>query len=205
MTKGTAALRWGLTGGIGSGKSTVAALLAQSGASVIDADAISRAMTAAGGAAMAHIRAAFGADMLTPEGALDREKMRQLAYADPSARARLEGIVHPLVGQEIARQAAQAEDGGAPCLVFDIPLLVESRHWRQMLHRILVVDCSESTQIARVTLRNGLSADAVQSIMAAQAPRHARLKAADMVVFNEGIGLDVLAQQIREIAPQFGL
>lgn len=205
MTVANPAVRLGLTGGIGSGKSTVAALLAELGASIIDADAISRSTTACNGAAMAQLEATFGPAMLTSEGALDREKMRQLVYTDPSARTRLEGIVHPLVGQEIARQTKQAEGAGAACIVFDIPLLVESTHWRQALHRILIVDCSPDTQMERVVRRNGLSHADVQKIMAAQASRIERLKAADMVVFNDGISLDNLARQVREIGTQFGL
>lgn len=202
---GTATVRWGLTGGIGSGKSTVAGMLARRGAVVIDADAISRATTAPGGAAMALLKAAFGPTMLTPEGALDRDQMRTLIYADPSAKARLEGIVHPLVGQAIALQAQQAQAAGAACLVFDIPLLVESRHWRKTLDRILVIDCTEATQITRVTARNGLHEAEVRKILAAQASRTQRLAAADMVVFNDGITMDQLAQQVQEMGPQFGL
>lgn len=202
---GSAAVRWGLTGGIGSGKSTVAGMLATRGAVIIDADAISRATTAAGGGAIAPLKAAFGPAMLTPEGALDRDQMRALVFADPSAKSRLESIVHPLVGQAIALQAQQAQAAGAACLVFDIPLLVESRHWRKMLDRILVVDCTQATQITRVTARNGLSEAEVRNILAAQASRAQRLAAADMVVFNDGITMDELAQQVQEIGPQFGL
>lgn len=202
---GNAAVRWGLTGGIGSGKSTVAGMLAHRGAVVIDADAISRAATAPGGAAMALLEAAFGPALLTPEGALDRDQMRTLIYTDPSAKARLEGIVHPLVGQAIALQAQQAQAAGAACLVFDIPLLVESRHWRETLDRILVIDCTEATQITRVTARNGLHEAEVRKILAAQASRTQRLAAADMVLFNDGITMDQLAQQVQEMGPQFGL
>lgn len=202
---GNAAVRWGLTGGIGSGKSTVAGMLAHRGAVVIDADAISRATTAPGGAAMAPLEAAFGPALLTPEGALDRDQMRTLIYTDPSAKARLESIVHPLVGQAIALQAQQAQAAGAACLVFDIPLLVESRHWRKTLDRILVIDCTEATQITRVTARNGLHEAEVRKILAAQASRTQRLAAADMVVFNDGITMDQLAQQVQEMGPQFGL
>ncbi|MFZ3219343.1 MAG: dephospho-CoA kinase [Rhodoferax sp.] len=202
---GAAAVRLGLTGGIGSGKSTVAGVLARHGAVIIDADAISRATTAAGGAAIAMLKAAFGPTMLTPEGALDRDQMRALVYADPSAKSRLESIVHPLVGQTIALQAQQAQTGGATCLVFDIPLLVESGRWRKMLDRILVVDCTPATQITRVAARNGLSEAEVRKILAAQASRAQRLAAADMVVFNDGITMDELAQQVQEIGPQFGL
>jgi dephospho-CoA kinase len=195
----------GLTGGIGSGKSTVANVLANMGAALIDADAISRATTAPGGSAIAALKSTFGPAMLTSEGALDRDQMRGLAYSDPTAKARLEAIVHPLVGLEIAKQAQQAEEAGTPCIVFDIPLLVESKHWRVRLSRVLVIDCTEDTQIARVMGRNGLTADEVRKVAAAQATRKQRLASADLVVFNDGITLDHLTQQVREIGTQFGL
>lgn len=199
------AVRLGLTGGIGSGKSTVAAMLARLGACVIDADAISRATTAPNGSAIAPLEAAFGPDILSEDGALNREKMRHLIYDDVTAKARLEGIVHPLVGKEITRQTQRADCSGTPCIVFDIPLLVESKHWRKSLDRILVVDCSTSTQIARVTARNGLDAAEVKKILAAQATREDRLSSADLVLFNDGITLDALAKHVQEISTQFGL
>lgn len=200
-----AALRLGLTGGIGSGKSTVAAMFAKMGAAVIDADAISRAATGAGGLAIDTLRETFGASMLTAEGALDRDQMRALVFVDPLAKARLESIVHPLVGMAIAEQSKQADLTGAWCIVFDIPLLVESLHWRATLDRVLVVDCSQDTQIQRVTARNGLSVDAVKNIIASQAPRPLRLRAADAVVYNDGITIVDLAQQMREFSTQFEL
>jgi dephospho-CoA kinase len=198
-------MRLGLTGGIGSGKSTVATILAGMGAAVIDADAISRAATGRGGSAIDALRANFGPSMLTPDGALDRDQMRALIYSDASAKVRLEAIVHPIVGQTIGDQARQAEVAGARCIVFDIPLLVESRHWRKTLHRVLVVDCREETQIDRVTVRNGLSVAEVRKIIAAQAPRNLRLKTADAVMFNDGITIEDLAQQVQEIGTQFEL
>lgn len=143
--------------------------------------------------------------MITCDGALDRDQMRGLVYSDPTAKARLEAIVHPVVGLEIAKQAQQAEEAGAPCIVFDIPLLVESGHWRTRLNRVLVIDCTEDTQIARVMGRNALTADEVRKIVAVQATRKQRLASADLVVFNDGISLDHLAQQVREIGTQFGL
>jgi dephospho-CoA kinase len=197
--------RLGLTGGIGSGKSTVAGLLAQQGAHVIDADAISRAATGPGGSAMATIRTQFGPVMVNAQGALDRDQMRALVFANPEARQQLERIVHPLVGQAIAVQTQRAEQSGARCIVLDIPLLVESAHWRAALDRVLVVDCNEATQVARVTARSGLSDAGVLAIMANQAPRTKRLSAADAVVFNDGINLDQLAELVREIGHQFGL
>lgn len=200
-----AALRLGLTGGIGSGKSTVGQLLVNHGATLVDADAISRATTAAGGVAIAPIAKAFGAGVITAHGALDRDAMRTLVFNEPDAKARLESIIHPLVGLEIAAQAQAAEDADAVLIVFDIPLLVESGHWRRILHRVLVVDCQESTQVARVTARNGLSTADVEKIVAAQAPRSKRLAAADIVLYNEGLSLDQLAMETAKIATRFGL
>lgn len=200
-----AALRLGLTGGIGSGKSTVATQLQALGAALLDADVLARATTAPGGAAIPQITETFGPDLLTAEGALDRNKMRQLAFTDTSARTRLEAIIHPLVGIAIERAATQAEATGVPCLVFDIPLLVESAHWRKRLDRVLVVDCSGDTQIQRVMQRSGLSRTEVHNIMAAQASRTQRLQAADAVVFNDGISLDELALQVQQMGRQFGL
>lgn len=198
-------LRIGLTGGIGSGKSTVAALLAGHGAAVIDADAISRQATAAGGAAIEPIRRAFGADFITPAGALDRERMREQAFADPQARRRLEAIVHPLVAEETQRQTELALAASARCVVFDVPLLVESAHWRGRVHQVLVVDCTVQTQIERTMRRSGLSREAVEGIIAAQTARGRRLRAADLVVFNDGLSLDALAGEVRQVARRFGL
>ena len=200
-----AALRLGLTGGIGSGKSTVAQLLVQRGAALIDADAISRASTAPGGSSIGLIRAAFGAQAIAADGSLDREAMRALVFSDPAAKGRLEGIIHPLVGQEIDRQAQLADETGAKCMVFDIPLLVESAQWRRSLWRVLVVDCAPATQVARVMVRSALQASEIERIMAAQATRAQRLAAADLVLFNDGISLDELAARTGEIAVQFGL
>jgi dephospho-CoA kinase len=199
------AYRLGLTGGIGSGKSTVSSVLEQMGAVVIDADAISKATTATGGSAIAALQAEFGITLLTADGALDRAQMRDLIYSDSGAKARLEAIVHPLVGQAIAEQALQAETAGAQCIVFDIPLLVESRNWRAKLDRIVVIDCTEETQIARVVTRNGFPEEEVRKILASQATRVRRRATADLVVFNDGIPLDNLRQQVREIGAQFGL
>ncbi|EYC50425.1 dephospho-CoA kinase [Hylemonella gracilis str. Niagara R] len=208
-----APLRLGLTGGIGSGKSTVAALLAARGAVVIDADAISRASTAAGGAAIGALRAAFGAQALTAEGALDRARMRAWIFADPSARLRLEAIVHPLVAQETDAQTRRAVAAGASCIVYDVPLLVESslvqredgrRPWRERLDRVLVVDCTPASQIERVIARSGLTRAEVEAIIAQQASRAQRLHAADHVVCNEGISLAVLEAEIAGLVTLLG-
>lgn len=194
------AQRWGLTGGIGSGKSTVAQMLAAAGAVVIDADQIARSLTAAGGLAMPQIEVEFGASAIDAQGALDRDFMRQLVFEDPSARQRLEAIVHPLVGSLTERQALQAEACGAQWLVFDIPLLVESGRWRPQLDAVLVVDCEESTQVQRVSARNGLAPDAIARIMAAQATRAQRRAAADWVIYNDGLDLAGLRQEVLSIS-----
>ena len=180
-------------------------MLAQLGAATIDADAISRGTTAAGGAAIAAIAQRFGAQFVTAQGALDRERMRRHAYADPLARKQLEEIIHPLVGQESARQVQAALDSGAKCIVFDIPLLVESAHWRSKLDRVLVVDCSTATQVERVVARSALTPDEVLAIIAAQAPRGQRLAAADIVICNEGLSLDALRDNVVQAARRFGL
>jgi dephospho-CoA kinase len=199
------AIRVGLTGGIGSGKSTVLEMLAQLGAAVIDADAISRGTTATGGAAIAAIAERFGSDFITPSGALDRDRMREHAYADPLARRKLEEIIHPLVGREGERQVEAALQAGVGCIVFDIPLLVESGRWRSQVDRVLVVDCSPQTQVDRVVARSGLKAEEVLAIIAAQASRGERLAAADLVICNEGLSLDQLRDKVVQAARRFGL
>lgn len=197
--------RLGLTGGIGSGKSTVAAMLAALGAAVVDADAISRATTAAGGSAMALIAQRFGPAFVTVEGALNRDAMRELVFADGSARQRLEAIIHPLVREETERQAWAGQQAGAPCLVFDVPLLVESPRWRQQVQAILVVDCTEATQIRRVMARSAWTREAVEKVVASQASRRQRLAAADVCLYNERASLDELASLVRQAAHGFGL
>lgn len=197
------ALRVGLTGGIGSGKSTVANMLADCGAVVIDSDAIARQLTAPGGAAIDLIAKQFGAHFLTPQGALDRDRMRELVFGDAGAKKKLESIVHPLVGAESARQAAQADSA---CIVFDVPLLVESGRWRQRVDQVLVVDCSEELQISRVMARSGWTREAVERVMAAQASRSQRLAAADVCIYNDAcLSLAALAVMVRQLAQRFGL
>jgi len=174
----------GLTGGIGSGKSRVADMLGEWGASVVDTDEIARALTAAGGAAMPAIEREFGPGALTVDGALNRDWMRERAFADPQVRLRLEALLHPVIGQETERQAAAAQ---GPYLVFVVPLLVESiDRWRSRVDRICVVDCDPETQVARVRSRSGLTDSAIRRIMAAQAARASRLAVADDVINNDG-------------------
>jgi dephospho-CoA kinase len=171
----------GLTGGIGSGKSAAARVFESLGASLVDTDAIAHELTAPGGAAIAPIRAAFGAQYITADGALDRSRMRALVFADAAKKRELEAIQHPLIR---ARSTELASAAASPYVVLMVPLLVESRDFRMRYQRILVVDCAEETQIARVTARSSLSADEVRAIMAGQATRAARLAAADDVIDN---------------------
>ena len=191
-------MRIGLTGGIGSGKSTVAAALVElGGALLVDTDAISRALTAPGGGAMAAIEARFGRSFVASDGALDRAAMRDLAFRDPAAKQALEAILHPMIGAETARQAALAVPGQR--VVFDVPLLVESGRWRRLVDRVLVVDCDESTQIARVMARSGLSEGAVRAILAQQATRAQRRAAADAVIHNDGLTLSQLREEVGQL------
>ena len=196
-------LQIGLTGGIGSGKSTVAALLARLGATVIDADAISRELTAAGGMAIAAISESFGADYITATGALDRNRMRTLVFADPACKRRLEAIIHPLIREQAYHQAQLAMN--SPCVIFEVPLLVESTDWRSRVDQVLVVDCLEETQITRVMARSAMDRSMVLAIIASQASRQQRLMAADVVIFNEGLSLEALAVKVLQLAPSFGL
>ena len=177
--------RIGLTGGVGSGKSTVASLLVEHGAALIDSDAIAHELTAAGGLAIGPIRAAFGPELIDEQGALDRARMRTLAFSDPQQRARLEAILHPLIRQRCLA-LAQERESHAPLLVFDIPLLVEALAVRQALalDRVLVVDCPLQVQLARVCARGTLTEEQARRIIANQAPRWRRLDIADDVVVN---------------------
>lgn len=172
----------GLTGGIGSGKTTVANRFGERGATLVDTDAIAHRVTAPGGAAMASIAAAFGSEFVTTDGALDRARMRALVFGDDAARKRLEAITHPLIRAETEREAALAT--GA-YVIFVVPLLIESGSWRSRVDRVLVIDCEVQTQIARVMQRNGFAREQVEAIVARQATREARLAAADDVIVNE--------------------
>ena len=197
----TRAMRLGVTGGIGSGKSTVCGLLAKQGIPLIDADAISRACTAPGGAALPAIAQLFGEAVFEAPGLLNRDAMRTLVFDDAQARAQLQALLHPLIAAEIERQAVQAQTLSPPCIAFDIPLLVESKRWRPVLDRVLVIDCQAQTQIDRVLQRSGLTPDSAQKIMAAQSSRAARLQCADFVLFNESVTIDEIDHRLRAIFP----
>lgn len=173
----------GLTGGIGSGKSRAAAMFGELGADVIDTDAIAHELTQAGGPAMPAITAAFGPAVVADSGGLDRAAMRELVFADPASRARLEGILHPLIGGVTRSRVARST---APYVLLVVPLLLEKGGFRDLVRRVLVVDCEESRQIDRTMLRSGLTEAAVRAIMAAQIPRQQRLEAADDIIRNDG-------------------
>jgi dephospho-CoA kinase len=189
----------GLTGGIGSGKSTVADLLAARGASVIDTDLIAHQLTATGGAAMPAIEREFGPQFVRPDGALDRAKMRAHVFDQPLQKEQLEAILHPLIRQACEVQAAAATGS---YIIFAVPLLVESGSWKERVDRIVVVDCPEETQVSRVMQRSGLTRAQVLSIMATQAPRSERLAAADDVISNAS-GLEALVPQVDHLHARY--
>ena len=195
----------GLTGGIGSGKSTVAAMLQKLGAAIVDADAISRATTAPEGAAISRISTTFGPEYLDSDGALNRENMRKTIFTDASAKSKLEHILHPLIRHQMLAQANLASDAGATCVVFDIPLLVESGAWRSFVNSVVVVDCTLEMQLLRVKQRSGISDDMVRSVISAQASRNDRLNAADIVIFNDSCSMGQLATCVQAIASRIGL
>jgi dephospho-CoA kinase len=160
---------------------------------LVDTDAIAHSLTATGGAALPALAREFGPQIVGADGAMDRARMRSLAFSDASARRRLESILHPMIGDEAQRQAALA--GSRPVL-FDVPLLSATSPWRQRVQRLLVVDCREETQVQRVMQRSGWSAEQVQRVMAQQTPRAARRAIADAVIFNDGLSLDALRSQV---------
>jgi dephospho-CoA kinase len=183
----------GLTGGIGCGKSTVAGLFAEHGAGIIDTDAIAHRLTQSGGEAIAAIRAAFGDDYITAEGSLNRDKMRGLIFSDAVAKQRLELILHPLILAQARLQLRRLQD--KPYIILAVPLLPESPAFRQLAQRVLVVDCDEHTQVARVIGRSRMGEAEIRGIIAQQTPRAERLRIADDVIHNDA-GLDSLAEQV---------
>jgi len=189
----------GLTGGIGSGKSTVAELFVAQGAALVDTDRIAHELTAADGAAMPLLRQAFGDLVVAADGALDRAAMRRLVFADASARARLEGILHPMI-RELSAERCRAAN--TPYVLLAVPLLVESGSYRERCQRILVVDCPESLQIERVMARSGLARAEVEAILASQATRQQRLAVADDVINNDGAPAE-LDRQVAVLHQQY--
>jgi len=185
----------GLTGGIGSGKSAAAEEFGRLGATVVDTDAIAHELTQAGGAAMPQVRATFGDGYVDARGAMDRAKMRALAFQDPAARKRLEQLLHPMIRAESERRVAAASGSYA---ILVVPLLVESGNYRQRVARVVVVDCPEEVQIARVRQRSRLTDEEIRRIIRSQASREDRLAAADDVIDNSA-SLDALHKQVREL------
>ena len=187
--------RIGLTGGIGSGKSTVATLFADCGATVIDSDAISHRLTQPGGAAIVAIRAAFGDDYIAADGALDRARMRQRVFSDPTAKLQLEAILHPLIRTQMLAQVGAST---APYLLLVVPLLFEAAGYLDLVQRTLVVDCAEALQVTRAMQRGGLDEQTVRAIMATQMPRAERLRRADEFIKNNGSS-DDLRRQVEQL------
>ncbi|MEA3131403.1 MAG: dephospho-CoA kinase [Paraburkholderia sp.] len=183
----------GLTGGIGSGKSTVADLFAAHGVPLVDTDLIAHRITAPHGVAMPQIAAEFGEAFVAADGSLDRARMRTLVFSDDGARKRLESITHPLIRAETEREWHEAQ---GPYVIVVVPLLVESGSWKTRVNRVLTVDCSVETQISRVMSRNGFSRKQVLAIIARQATREARLAAAADVIDNDNAPLDALKAQV---------
>ncbi len=191
----------GLTGGIGSGKSAAADVFASLGIPVVDTDAIAHELTRPGGAAIAGIRELFGDEAIAADGAMDRKKVRELVFSDPSAKRKLEGLLHPMIRAESQRRIAEGVDR-APYVVHVVPLLIESPDYRTRVQRVVVVDCDEAMQVERVQRRSGLSADEVRRIIAAQVPRATRLAAADDVIDNSG-SLSAIERQVRVLHERY--
>ena len=189
----------GLTGGIGSGKSAAAEEFARLGATVVDTDAIAHELTHAGGAAIAEVRRLFGDAYIDATGAMDRARVRELVFTNPDAKKKLEALLHPLIRAESQRRINSSK--GA-YVVHVVPLLVESRDYRGRVDRVLVIDCPEQAQLARVRRRSDLSEQQVHSIIAAQVPREERLAAADDIIDNGG-SLDALRRQVRALHQRY--
>jgi dephospho-CoA kinase len=185
----------GLTGGIGSGKSAAAACFSALGVPIVDTDVIAHELTVAGGAAIAPIRAAFGPTLMTGEGALDRAAMRRHVFVAPAERKRLEAIMHPLIRASAEAQICRLARADFPYIILVVPLLLESGSYREHVNRVVVVDCPEEMQIARVMARSTLTRDEVMAIMAAQSGRQERLAMADDIIANDA-GLDALQARI---------
>jgi dephospho-CoA kinase len=191
----------GLTGGIGSGKSAAADLFAALGAGVVDTDVIARSLTAPGAPALTEIAASLGGEYVLPDGSLDRARLRQRVFGDPAAKTRLEAILHPLIRREAAAQA-DAAACRAPYVLIVVPLLVEGGGYRDWMRRILVVDCSERTQLERTMARSGLPEEDIRAIMDCQATRQARLNCADDVIDNDG-DRGALERQVRDLHEKY--
>jgi dephospho-CoA kinase len=193
----------GLTGGIGSGKSAAADEFARLGATVVDTDAIAHELTGPGGAAVAGVRRLFGDALVDAEGAMDRKRMRELVFADAEKKRRLEALLHPMIRAESERRIAAAfQENAGPYVVHVVPLLVESSDFRERYRRVLVVDCPEAVQVARVRQRSGLAEADIRRIIASQIQRETRLAAADDVIDNSG-SIAALQQQVRRLHEKY--
>jgi dephospho-CoA kinase len=189
----------GLTGGIASGKTTVAKLFETLGAGLVDTDEIAHELTRAGQPAVERIRREFGPEYVDAEGAMHRARMRELVFADPRAKAKLEAILHPLIR---SAAAARVDSSSAPYVLLVVPLLVESGNYREKVQRVLVVDCDEELQVARAMRRGGLPEQQARAIVESQATREQRLQAADDVITNNA-GLAELADQVRALHTRY--
>ena len=189
----------GLTGGIGSGKSAAADEFARLGATVVDTDAIAHELTGPGGAAILAVKRQFGSAFVDAAGAMERKRMRDLAFSDPEQKQRLEALLHPMIRAESARRIAAAT---GPYVLHVVPLLVESGGYRERIGRVLVVDCPEALQVARVRQRSGLTDPEVRRVIAAQIQRESRLAAADDVIDNSGT-IAAMQQQIRKLHEKY--
>ncbi len=194
-------MRIGLTGGIGSGKSTVAAMFVGLGATLVDTDAIARQLTLPGGEAIEAVVDAFGPTVLAADGSLDRAAMRTRVFNNAEAKQRLEAILHPMIGA-VATRESEAASGA---VVFDVPLLAESLHWRDRVDRVLVIDCAEATQIARVMQRPGWTETAARAVVAQQATRELRRACADAVIYNEALSIEALRGEVATLARNWGV
>lgn len=189
----------GLTGGIGSGKSTAAEMFRDLGAAVVDTDAISRELTGARGAAMPAIREQFGAGYVAADGSLDRERMRGLVFGNAAAREGLEAILHPMIREKARASVAAAR---AAYVMLVVPLLFETGACLELTQRVVVVDCSEERQVERATRRSRIAAEDVRAIMASQMPRVARRARADDVIDNDD-GMEGLEHQVRALHAKY--
>jgi len=189
----------GVTGGIGSGKSTAAQLFADYGAALVDTDAIALALTQPGQPAVVEILRSFGSEYVSPAGALDRPRMRERVFGDPHARQALEAILHPLIRAQVAAQVTAAQ---APYVLVLIPLLVETGGYRELIERVLVVDADERVQIERTMARSALTEAQVRAIMATQVSRQQRLAAADDIIENSG-DLERLRTQVQALHQRY--
>jgi len=189
----------GLTGGIASGKSSAAALFQKLGAAIVDTDVIAHELTRPGAAAMAGIRSAFGPGFVAADGSLERAKMRRLVFNDPDAKAKLEGILHPLIREHARARIIAAQQ---PYVIVVVPLLIETGAYRDLIQRVVVVDCNEELQVARAMQRSQLGEREVRAILAAQLPRAERLKRADDVIDNSG-DIEALRRQIEKLHTRY--